>query len=137
MTQFFTNVQKSNTGGNLKIVRPFQKSFFLIFLKCIYTLYILCVLRFLIIYVCLKFKRSNTLFFLSLFLKNLVAAMLFPLFSKIKFRRNIHKYLRHMLLFFKRSSRPEMFCKKDVLRNFGKFTGKHLCQNLFFNKGAG
>ena len=36
-----------------------------------------------------------------------------------------------------RSSRPEVFCKKDVLRNFTKFTGKHLCQNLFFNKIAG
>ena len=31
-----------------------------------------------------------------------------------------------------RSSRPEVFCKKDVLRNFAKFTGKHLCQSLFF-----
>ena len=31
-----------------------------------------------------------------------------------------------------RSSHPEVFCKKDVLRNFAKFTGKHLCQNLFF-----
>ena len=29
-----------------------------------------------------------------------------------------------------RSSRPEVFCKKGVLRNFTKFTGKHLCQNL-------
>ena len=27
-----------------------------------------------------------------------------------------------------RSSRPEVFCKKGVLRNFAKFTGKHLCQ---------
>ena len=27
-----------------------------------------------------------------------------------------------------------MFCKKVVLRNFAKFTGKHLCQSLFFNK---
>ena len=27
--------------------------------------------------------------------------------------------------------------KKGVLRNFEKFTGKHLCQNLFFNKVAG
>ena len=35
-----------------------------------------------------------------------------------------------------RSSRPEEFCKKDVLRNFAKFTGKRLCQNLFFNKLA-
>ena len=33
-----------------------------------------------------------------------------------------------------RSSRPEVFCKKRVLRNFTKFTGKHLCQSLFFNK---
>ena len=33
-----------------------------------------------------------------------------------------------------RVSRPEMFCEKGVLRNFAKFTGKHLCQNLFFNK---
>ena len=26
--------------------------------------------------------------------------------------------------------------KKDVLRNFAKLTGKHLCQSLFFNKVA-
>ena len=32
------------------------------------------------------------------------------------------------------SSRPEVFCKKGVLRSFAKFTGKHLCQSLFFNK---
>ena len=36
-----------------------------------------------------------------------------------------------------RSSRPEVFCKKGVLRNFAKSTGKHLCQSLFFNKVAG
>ena len=36
-----------------------------------------------------------------------------------------------------RSSRPEVFCKKGVLKNFTKFTGKHLCQSLFFNKVAG
>ena len=27
--------------------------------------------------------------------------------------------------------------KKNVLRNFTKFTGKHLCQSLFFNKVTG
>ena len=32
------------------------------------------------------------------------------------------------------SSRPELFCKKGFLRNFTKFTGKRLCQILFFNK---
>ena len=36
-----------------------------------------------------------------------------------------------------RSSRPEVFCKKGVLGNLTKFTGKHLCQSLFFNKVAG
>ena len=36
-----------------------------------------------------------------------------------------------------RSTRPEVFCKNGVLRNFAKFTGKHLCQNLFFNKVVG
>ena len=36
-----------------------------------------------------------------------------------------------------RSSRSELFCKKDVLENFAKFTWKHLCQSLFFNKVAG
>ena len=33
-----------------------------------------------------------------------------------------------------RSIHPEVFCQKDVLRNFAKFTGKHLCQNHFLNK---
>ena len=36
-----------------------------------------------------------------------------------------------------RSSRPKVFCKKSVLRNVAKFTGKHLRQGLFFNKVAG
>ena len=35
-----------------------------------------------------------------------------------------------------RNSRPEVFCKNDVLRNSEKVTGKHLCQSLFFNKVA-
>ena len=30
-----------------------------------------------------------------------------------------------------------MFCKKGFLKNFTKFTGKHLCQSLFFNAVAG
>ena len=33
-----------------------------------------------------------------------------------------------------RSSRPEVFCKKGVIRNFAKFTGKHLSQSLFFDE---
>ena len=36
-----------------------------------------------------------------------------------------------------RSSRPEVFCNKRVLRNVTNFTGKHLCKSLFFNKVLG
>ena len=35
------------------------------------------------------------------------------------------------------SSRPEVFFEKSILRNFAKFTGKHPCQGLFFNKVTG
>ena len=31
-----------------------------------------------------------------------------------------------------KSSRPEVFCKEDVLKNFAKFGAKHQCQSLFF-----
>ena len=31
----------------------------------------------------------------------------------------------------------EVFCRKGVLRNFDKFTGKHLHQSLLFNEVAG
>ena len=52
----------------------------------------------------------------------------------------IMKYLKKWQLFINifyfRSSRPDMFCKKGVLENFAKFYGKHLCQSLFFNKVA-
>ena len=41
------------------------------------------------------------------------------------------------LQMFFRSSHPEMFCKKAVLRDFPKFTRKHLCQSLFITKVAG
>ena len=54
-----------------------------------------------------------------------------------------HTY-RHLHLLqnygFNKVAKPEavaqVFCKKGVLRNFTKFTGKHLCQCLFFNKAA-
>ena len=35
-----------------------------------------------------------------------------------------------------RSSRRRCFVRKGVLRNFAKFTGKHMCQSLFYNKVA-
>ena len=44
---------------------------------------------------------------------------------------------RVFLFTMSRSSRAEGFCKKGVLRNFTKFTGKYLCQSLFVNKVPG
>ena len=43
-----------------------------------------------------------------------------------------------MFQYVKRQKQPpELFCKKSIIGNFTKFTGKHLCQSLFFNKAAG
>ena len=36
-----------------------------------------------------------------------------------------------------RSSHRRCYVRKGVLRNFAKFTGKNLCQSLFFNKVPG
>ena len=44
-----------------------------------------------------------------------------------------------LIIIFKKqqqSPRGVLFCKKGALGNFIKFTGKHLCQSLFFNKVA-
>ena len=69
-----------------------------------------------------------------------------PLYSKViaQFFSSLRctAYVKFLMITNKnfarnRSSRPEVFCKKGVFRNFAKFTGKHLCQKLFFNKVAG
>ena len=36
-----------------------------------------------------------------------------------------------------KSSHRRCSVKKGVLKNFTKFTGRHLCKRLFFNKVAG
>ena len=52
-----------------------------------------------------------------------------------------HKSASTSLIFYYqgqvRSSHGRCSVKKDVLKYFGKFTGKHLCQSPFFNKAAG
>ena len=62
----------------------------------------------------------------------------------VKQHRRIQNPIKHLKRSFlqnyltaEQSSRPEVFCKKGVLRDFAKFTGKHLCQRLFFDKVAG
>ena len=43
----------------------------------------------------------------------------------------IDLFIQNSYVFF-RSSRPEVFCKKGVLRNFARFTGKHLWHGYFW-----
>ena len=44
--------------------------------------------------------------------------------------------MRAFEIFYIQKQPLEVFCKKGVLKNFAKLTGKHLCQSLFFNKVA-
>ena len=57
-------------------------------------------------------------------MKTLLSARIFPCTRKPIIKRC-------------RSSRPEVFCKKGILKNFVKFTRKHLCRSLIFIKVAG
>ena len=64
------------------------------------------------------------------------SALIKELLQKVQTLTNKLRDQKYSILLL-RTSRPEVFCKKGVLRNFTKFTGKHLCQSLFFNKVAG
>ena len=46
-------------------------------------------------------------------------------------KKSISKYIHF------RSSHQRCSVRKGVLRKFTKFTGKHMCQSLYFNKVAG
>ena len=52
-------------------------------------------------------------------------------------KNGLREVIVKLLQYIYRSSRLEVFCGKGVLRNFVKFTTKHLGQSLFFNKVAG
>ena len=64
------------------------------------------------------FKLSTDLYFWVVWSQKFIKSPAIRLFSSVE---NF------------RSSRPEVFCKKGVLKNFTKFTGKHLCKSPFFN----
>ena len=66
---------------------------------------------------------------------NITVTSLFPvqLLSNTTRTQDVHwTYIRRLRRLL-RSSHSEVFYKKAVLRNFTKFTGKHLCQSLFIN----
>ena len=69
---------------------------------------------------CLKSNENNVLMFLIPLNKQTIYWGIF-----VKFGSNII-----------RSSPPQVFCKKGVLRNFTKFKGKQLCPESLLNKVA-
>ena len=57
-------------------------------------------------------------------------------FSEVLYKRDVLKnFLKFTDKLKKQSSEGVLL--KDVLKNIAKFTEKHLCGNLFFNKVAG
>ena len=43
----------------------------------------------------------------------------------------------YLYMYLYQKQLQKMFCKKRCSQNFAKFTGRHQCQGLFFNKVAG
>ena len=85
---------------------------------------------------------------LGKFLKQIFSSM--PSFFKsleisktsLSYSANLRKFTIDLIIlalgyFTYRSSHLRCFVNKGVLKSFAKFTGKHLCQSLFFNKAAG
>ena len=52
-----------------------------------------------------------------------------PLLLGFISKKKITGNSEYQFTFFVRSSNPEVLYKIDVLKNFAKFTGKHLCQS--------
>ena len=56
---------------------------------------------------------------------------------KISTESNKTELSEEFMVMWRQEQPLEVFCKKVALRNFAKFTGKHLPQSLFFNKVKG
>ena len=83
----------------------------------------------------LRYFNNFSLIYLDPF--HLIPPYLFPNTPKIKDKRILSFFIiLSCINSLSRSNLPDVFCKKGVLRNFAKFTGKHQCQSLFFNKVA-
>ena len=62
--------------------------------------------------------------------------MTYPISSNLCTKISLHCYWLHNFPSFS-SNHGRCSVRKGALRNFAKFTGKHLWQSLFFNKVAG
>ena len=96
-----------------KLIRSFFKFSFLISLFKLFTLQF-------------QLHWKNCLFSMNRYHYGSTILFLFRFFSS----------KRYHLLFF-RNSHWSCSLKEGVLRNFAKWTGKHLCQRFFFHKVTG
>ena len=64
--------------------------------------------------------------------KEILAEIFFFEFCKIL--KNIFWQNTSGWLLLKFRSSRQVFCKKDILKNFAKFVGKNMCQSLFLTK---
>ena len=80
-------------------------------------------------------SRIRNLFHFNLMKQNLMWSdkfkILTPKWQLLKILSNLKYYCQII-----RSSRRELFYKKVVLKNFAKFTEKHLCWSRFYSKVA-
>ena len=51
--------------------------------------------------------------------------------------QDLHIRVFRLLMYYTEAVTQKGFIIKGILRNFAKFTGRHPCQSLFFNKVAG
>ena len=76
-------------------------------------------------------KNSRTKCCINISNRNITLHHINFVLSSLEWRRFFLPSIKY------RSSLPEVFGKKGVLKNFPKFTEKKLCRSLFFNKFAG
>ena len=74
-------------------------------------------------------SMGNTKAYSSMYLRLFITGK--PKKNKVKGRR--FDWFLLTLIYHCRSSHRKCSLKKGVLKTFAKFTGKHLCQSLFFN----
>ena len=87
-------------------------------------------------------RRRDIVSFSSLFIKSAyifgppTEIVYFELFTNVNFWKLGWLCMSCLFYYFRKDRSSQRMCsvRNDVLRNFSKFTGKHLCQSLFFNK---
>ena len=84
--------------------------------------------------------KIKTIIFKNLYTVNLLTNNLIfklNLEAKSEHSTSLKNDITHSQTLRDRNNHQRYSMKKVVLRNFAKFTGKHLCQSLFLNKVAG